>query len=198
MNKKILIQPIFIVIVILILSLSMGCYTTFNHPKLDSYADSTGTYHYEGITFLDDCSSCHEQNTQINDAHLQVYDYPVYEENYNWQYYFVIPWWYDQYYYEDERQADANDRLPAPQRRDFDRREIPPSPATALPGASGSSLAKPSTSESTPAESPQPEPKKRHERRQVTTGESSKSEKATTASPTRKEREKKETKKEKK
>ena len=198
MNKIKITQLIFSVLVFLLFVISIRCYTTFKHPQVYSSSDSTDVYHSQEISFIDDCSSCHEQHNPINDPHLQVYDYPLYEENYSWQYYYVIPWWIDEYYYEENQELRSGDKLSAPQRRNFDRREISPSPATASPNASGASLSKPSSNEAAPETSTQPQPKKRHERRQSINRESSKSEESTPTTPTRKKKEKenKETKKE--
>jgi len=173
------------------------CYTTFKHPEISSDADSTSVYHSQQISFVEDCSSCHVQNDPINDAHLQVYDYPLYQENYSWQYYYVIPWWVDEYYYEDH-QAESGATLPPTQRRDFDRRGIPATPATPSPAASGATLSKPAaTGESSTAPSPQPTQQKRNERRGEVNRDESKSQGTTTA-PTRSKKETKETKEEKK
>lgn len=193
MNKQIA-----ILLIIFFLIFSVSCYTTFKHPQVYTYSDSTNVYNFQQISFIEDCSSCHEQNNPINDAHLQVYDYPSYEENYNWQYYYVIPWWVEESYYEGQR-AESKESLPATQRRDFDRREQSPSSATASPGVSGATLSKPTTTgESTPPASPQPDEKKRHERRDAINQEGSKSQESNKAEPTRNKREAKETEKEKK
>lgn len=174
------------------------CYTTFKHPAVHTYSDSTDVYHSQQISFIEDCSSCHIPNNPINDAHLQVYDNPLYEENYNWQYYYVIPWWVDEYYYENHR-AGSGETLPATQRRDFDRRELPATSATSSSGVSGATLSKPTTTgESSTATSPQPEQQKRSERREAVNRADSKSQEATTPIPTRTKKETEETKKEKK
>lgn len=197
MNLKELARHLFPILTILLLFVTMQCYTTFKHPKIYSDSDSTGVYLSDEVTFIDDCSACHEQNNFLIDSHLQVYDYPIYEENYSWQYYYAIPWWVDEYYYEARTQNEQNASLPAPPRRDFDRRKIPPSPATSLSGVSGGSLSKPSSEKSTAPTSSQPTPTKRNERRQVSTKDSN-SKDSTGAGPARVKREEKKTKKEKK
>lgn len=172
------------------------CYTTFKHPEIYSASDSTGVYHSQEISFIEDCSSCHEQSNPLKDAHLQVYNYPQYEENYNWQYYYVMPWWVDEYYY-GSQPAESKELLQPTQRRDFDRRGLPATSATASPGVSGATLSKPtSTSESSPAATTQPEEKKRQERREVVNKDGSKSQQSTTTTPTRTKKEEKETNKE--
>jgi hypothetical protein len=189
---------IFSVLGLLLLFSIFQCYTTFKHPEIYSYADSTDVYHSQEISFIEDCSSCHEQNDPINDAHLQVYDYPLYQENYNWQYYYVIPWWVDEYYYEGQRQ-ESGATLPPTQRRDFDRRGMPATPATPSPGVSGATLSKPAaTSESSSQTTPQQNTQKRNERRQVVNKDGTKSQESTTTAPTRNKKETKETKKKKK
>ena len=151
-----------------------GCYTTFNHPPIYSYGDSTDVYLADEVTFLDDCSSCHERDLAIEDTHHQLYDAPAYTDDYSWQYYYVTPWWIDEYYYLEEAQDNADSQLPATQRRGFDRREVPTSPSAAAPGSATptSSLAKPATEEQAPAVAPPPLPQ-RNERRQVVTPDNS-------------------------
>ncbi len=182
----------------IIISFGSSCYTTFKHPQVFTGSDSTDVYHSQEINFAEDCSSCHEQNNPINDSHLQLYDNKNYQDDYNWQYYYVIPWWVDEYYYE-EQLTPKKDVLPAPQRRDFDRRDIPASSATPASGTSGTTLAKPSADNSSSSNAPNSttQPKKRNERREIVGKEKSESQKQTTAGPERKKREDTQTKKEK-
>jgi len=185
---------IFLSLVLLFLLAFVQCYTTFKHPEIYSASDSTGVYHSQEISFIEDCSSCHEQNNPINDAHLQVYDYPLYEDNYNWQYYYVMPWWVDEYYYGDQ-QTESKDILQPTQRRDFDRRDLPATSATSSPGVSGATLSKPSaTSDSSTPASSEPKDKKRQERREVVNSDGSKSQESTTTTPARTKKEEQETK----
>jgi hypothetical protein len=186
---------IFSILGLLLFFTFVQCYTTFKHPEIYSASDSTGVYHSQDISFIEDCSSCHEQSNPLNDAHLQVYDYPLYEENYNWQYYYVMPWWVDEYYYGSQR-AESKDILQPTQRRDFDRRGMPATSATSSPGVSGATLSKPTaTSDSSTQVSPQPKEQKRQERREVVNKDGSKSQESTPTTPTRTKKEKKETKK---
>lgn len=197
MKKKKLTRHLFFILGVLLFFATMQCYTTFKHPKIYSDTDSTGVYHSEEVSFMDDCSACHEQNDPLIDPHLQIYDYPVYEQNYSWQYYYAIPWWVDEYYYEERDQSETNASLPAPARRGFDRRKIPPSSASPTSGVSGGSLSKPSSENSKASESAQPKPNKRSERRQVKSKDSN-SKNSTQAGPDRVKREENNTKKEKK
>ncbi len=124
------------------------CYTTFQHPVVYVPVDST-TYYEQEVTFADDCSQCHEEKQEYVENTTDIYADPVYQQNYNWNYYFVTPWWYDPYYYSGNNQAVGGDEQLAPtQRRDFDRRETPPGPNYAAPAASSPSLAKPRSSNS--------------------------------------------------
>ncbi len=189
---------IFSVLALLLFFSIFQCYTTFKHPEIYSYADSTNVYHSQEISFIEDCSHCHEQNNPLNDAHLQVYDYPFYEDNYNWQYYYVMPWWVDDFYYEGQG-VESGATLPPTQRRDFDRRGLPASAANPSAGASVTTLSKPAaTSESSSQTAPQQQTQKRNERRQVVNRDDSKSQKSATTAPTRNKKETKEIKKEKK
>lgn len=183
---------------IFIIFFGSSCYTTFKHPEIYSNSDSTETYHSKDINFAEDCSSCHVQDDPINDSHLQVYDYPLYQDNYKWDYYYVIPWWVDNYYYQDHHLAKQKDILPAPERRDFDRREIPASAATPSAATSGATLSKPNSNETTPASSSsEPQPQKRNERREIVPRDKTDSKQATPTAPERKKREDQKTKKEK-
>ena len=191
-KKTTIILPIF---GLLFLFTFVQCYTTFKHPEIYSTSDDTSVHHSQEISFIEDCSSCHEQDNPINDAHLQVYDYLQYEDNYNWQYYYVTPWWVDDYYYGDER-AESKNRLLPTQRRDFDRRGLPATSATTSPGASGATLSKPTaTSDSSPPASSQPTEKKRQARRTAVNKDGTKTQGSTTSTPTRTKKEEKETKK---
>lgn len=192
MNKQIT-----IVLIIFIIIIGGSCYTTFKHPKIYSTADSTYVYQHDEITFIEDCSSCHDQNDPITDTHLQVYDYPLYQDNYNWQYYYVIPWWVDEYYYQ-EQSISSPDNLPAPQRRDFDRREMSPSVTTESSIPPGVSLSKPTTTDTTPEQTPPAtQSPKRQKRREVIVKENPGSQKSTTTTSTQEKKEKKEAKKKK-
>ncbi len=193
MNKQVAVVLLFFIIIFWV-----RCYTTFKHPEIYSTSDSTNVYYHEEITFIEDCSSCHEQNDPINDTHLQVYDYPLYQENYNWQYYYVIPWWIDEYYYQ-EQPVSSEEKLPAPQRRDFDRRGMSPSVTTESPNPPGISLSKPATTDSTPGASPPPSKSpKRPKRREVIVKENPGSQTSTTTTTSQEKKEKKGTKKKKK
>ncbi len=185
------------ILVFLLFLIFAQCYTAFKHPEIYSYSDSTQVYHSKEINFLEDCSSCHVQDDPVNDSHLQVYDHPLYQDNYNWQYYYVIPWWVDNYYYQDHL-AKQKDILPAPQRRDFDRREMPASSASPSTVTSGATLSKPNSNETTPASSSsETQPQKRNERREVVPRDKKDSKQSTPTAPERKKREDQKTKKEK-
>ena len=197
MKIKKLTNHLFSILVVSLLFATMQCYTTFKHPQISSYSDSTDVYHSEEISFIDDCYACHEQDDPVDDSHLQIYDYPVYEDNYSWQYYYAIPWWVDDYYYETRTPNAQKPILPAPQRRNYDRRAIPPSTATTSSGVSGGSLSKPASDNSTTSTPSQSAPPKRNERRQITSKNSNSNE-STQSGPAREKREDKKTKKEKK
>lgn len=196
MKQTYIIRILFSSLILLLFVIFVQCYTTFKHPEIFSHSDSTEVYHSKEINFLEDCSSCHVQDDPVNDSHLQVYDNPLYQDNYNWQYYYVMPWWIDDYYYQDHL-ASQKDVLPAPQRRDFDRREMPASSATPATVTSGATLSKPANSEPSPApSSSESQPQKRNERREVVPREKSDSKQSTTTAPDRKKREDQKTKKE--
>lgn len=167
----------------------MQCYTTFRHPPILSYSDSTEAAVAKQIDFMEDCSSCHEQNNPIDNSHWLIYDNTRLQDNYNWQYYYAIPWWVDAYYYEDGK-GQQNQPLPATQRRDFNRRQ--PSATSAIPagGAPGTSLARPATGASSNETSqPEPPPPKRNARREIGTGTNAGSQPTVTPAPERKKRE---------
>ena len=163
-------QTRFFIALWIIIVLFASCYTTFNHPPIYTYDDSTGVYTAETVTFMDDCASCHEQDLAVSVPDNHLYSDPIYYDDYSWQYYYAIPWWVDDYYYMEKAPENIENQLPATQRRDHDRRETPSSPAAAAPGGTPptSSLAKPSTEDHAPVVDP-PKPPERHERRQVVT-----------------------------
>lgn len=144
----------------------LGCYTTFKHPKLAKMAepDSTGFYHNGDVTFNDDCSSCHAQVTPYAEHSTDMYNDPLYNENYEWNYYFVTPWWYDEYYYYETQPVRNNDNLDPTQRRDFDRRETTEAPraGAGIPDPSRPSLSK-TRNDNPPTNSTN---QQRHERRE--------------------------------
>ena len=181
MKKIFSYSPIFILIIFILFSLSIQCYTSFQHPKVLVEADSAGYYYEEEITFADDCSSCHEQNTQYSENYSDIYDDPIYDESYNWNYYFVTPWWYDAYYYEAQPVPSADDLAPT-QRRDFDRRESSDGTRYAAPSPSRPSLAKPKSESSSSSNSTPP---RRHERRNKITNTPNKSKQSATPAPNR-------------
>ena len=184
-NKMIYLALLFISLLIFF-SLSLNCYTTFQHPKVYiETEDSTGVVETEEVTLMEDCSACHEQESPYVESYSNSYDDPVYEENYNWNYYFVTPWWFDDtYYYDEPRLKVEKDRLEPTQRRGMDRRGSAPMPRNTAPRTDRPSLAKPgSDSNNSPA--PAPQPHKRKERRQTVTRERVSPDKASTPPPKR-------------
>ncbi len=181
---------LFILMTAVVASLvGMQCYTTFRHPLVFSSSDSTDVAIAKQVDFLYDCSSCHERNNPIDNSHWQLYDSQRLQDNYNWQYYYVIPWWVDAYYYEDGK-GQQSQPLPATQRRDFDRREPGASQAVPAGGTPGTSLARPaagtSSSETPP---PEPAPPRRNERREIGSREDPNAGQPANPAPERKKRE---------
>lgn len=168
--KRILpISPI--VIVMATCFLLAQCYTTFRHPILYSMADSLAAPLPQEVTFMDNCSSCHDQTHPLIHSPANFQGDPMMDRNYSWQYFYTMPWWLDSYYYENQP-ANLEDRLPPTERRDFDRREVPPSSAVENPAGGVPSLSKPASE--TPPPAVAPPPPQRHERRQITTNGSTK------------------------
>jgi len=195
MKKELIFKPIFFVFVSLAFFVMVQCYTTIRHPKTYSYSDSTETYNHQEITCLDNCSSCHESNVSINNPYHTLHEDPANQYDYTWQYFYALPWWTDPNYYENS-QGQVENKLPATGKRDFDRREVSPSPSIAAPGTATPSLSKPATEGPAPVETPPPP--KRNERREVGTKESSKVERPAPPVPQEKKQDGKAAKNEKK
>lgn len=154
------------------------CYTTLRHPILYSVADSLAAPQPQEVTFMDDCSSCHNQTHPLIHSPVAFRGEPMTDHDYSWQYFYTMPWWLDSYYYEDSP-ADLENPLPPTERRNFDRREVPSSSAVESPAGGTPALSKPASDVPSPA-APPPPPPQRHERRQISTGESNKVERPAT------------------
>jgi len=183
--------PILFLIIYGFISLFSSCYTTFKHPAV--YAemeDSTGYFHNEKeIALIEDCSSCHEQESPYVQYDNDTYNDPVYEDNYNWNYYFVTPWWLDESYYYDEPRVKTNqNQLEPTRRRTTDRRDSAPMPRYGTPRTDRPALAKPGSKSGTSSAPPQ-QPHKRNERRQTVTRDKVKTDKPSTSPPKRTSRE---------
>lgn len=153
------------------------CYTTLRHPILYSVADSLAAPQPQEVTFMDDCSSCHNQTHPLIHSPVAFQGQPMTDHDYSWQYFYALPWWLDSYYYENSP-ADLENPLPPTERRNFDRREVPPSSAVENPVGGTPALSKPASDGPSPAAAPPPP--QRHERRQISTGESNKVERPAT------------------
>ena len=191
MKPKSLLLPLFCLSTISFLLMSMSCYTTFTHPPVyTEMEDSTGYYHTEEeIALIDDCSSCHEQESPYVESYDDTYIDPVYEEDYNWNYYFVTPWWFDEsYYYDEPRLKKAQNRIEPTQRRTTDRRDTAPMPRYGSSRADSPVLAKPSSGSGN-SSAPAPQPHKRNDRRQTVTRDNVKVNKPSTPPPKRTTRE---------
>ncbi len=164
MKRKFIYTPIFLGLFIISLSVSMQCYTSFNHPTVYVEADSAGYYYEQEVTFYDDCSSCHEQETPYVESSSDIYNDPVYNESYNWNYFFMTPWWFDEYYYYNEMPNQNDNYLEPPRKRDFGRRsDSADSPRYGTPSPSSPVMAKPKSDDANRSSSP---PRKRPSRRQ--------------------------------
>ncbi len=191
MKFKSILLPLFFLTTALFLMNSMSCYTTFKHPPVyTEMEDSTGYYHTEEeIALIDDCSSCHEQESPYVEYYDDNYNDPVYDDDYNWNYYFVTPWWFDEgYYYDEPRLKTTQSRIEPTQRRTTDRRDSAPMPRYTSPRTDRPALAKPS-SDSGRSSVPAPQPHKRNERRQTVTRDKVKTNKPATPPPKREKRE---------
>ncbi|MDZ7265046.1 MAG: hypothetical protein ONB16_10705 [candidate division KSB1 bacterium] len=169
----------FVIVAIAACFLLAQCYTTFRHPILYSTADSLATPQPQEITFMDNCSNCHDQAHPLTHSPIIFQGEPIDDYNYSWQYFYTMPWWLDSYYYENQP-ANLEDRLPPTERRNFDRREVPPSSAIENPAVSAPSLSKPAGQEQPQSPAVAPPPPQRHERRQISTSESNKIERPAT------------------
>lgn len=175
---------------IIVLSLfSVQCYTTLRHPDVALQQEEGESYHNTEITFVDDCSSCHEQSSTVADPYVEIYYDPAYELDYDWQYFFDLPWWIDEYYYQPQP-AELASPIHPPEKRPFDKGEIGTTPMHVTPSTSRPALTKTPSSESETAQ-----PAQRHDRRDALTNQNKESSKSTTPAPTREKKDKKSTKK---
>ncbi|NOZ60059.1 MAG: hypothetical protein GXO74_00105 [Calditrichaeota bacterium] len=162
MKKIYLHSPIIFMVAILFYFLFSQCYTTFQHPTVYVPVDST-SYYAQEVTFADDCSQCHEDQKKYVENETDIYADPIYEQNSDWNYYYMTPWWYDPYYYSgDSRTAVGDDQLAPTQRRDFDRRQKAPGPNYATPASSSPALSKSRSSGSSNNSSPSKRRERRH------------------------------------
>ena len=175
MKHKTFYSPFFLLISILLFSFSISCYTSFNHPVVYLEADSTGFCQPVEVTLIDDCSGCHNQEDIYAESYSNLYNDPVYDESYDWNYYFVTPWWVEESYYYEEQAPENNEEL-RPQRRGFDRGGADQAPRYGTPSPSRPTLAKPASD--TPTYS-KPKPPKRNQRRQSVVRDNNKSDKRT-------------------
>ena len=182
----------FLLFLFIVVSFSFQCYKTINHPIVNYPADSTGYYYSKEITPIDDCSSCHKEELNNIESNFDIYNEPIYYQNYNWNYFFVTPWWYDQSYYEQEEIAQEQENLRPPD-RNFGRGAAKQSPLIATPNQSRPALAKP-TSESTSPKS-DAKPPTRNVKRQTETNVNNKSKQNSIKPPPKSEVKKKQSKK---
>ena len=80
-----------------------GCYTTFQHPRVDSGSQWAGP---ESVAIWDNCMDCHRDppkptTTMLPEAAL---------DDYNWYFYSMSAWWEDEGIYESE--LDAGNYVP--------------------------------------------------------------------------------------
>jgi len=173
-------------LVLIVSGFFVQCYTTLRHPEVTAPRENSEFVHNGEVTFMDDCSSCHDQSATVAEPYQELYYSTDYEQDYNWEYYFVLPWWIDEYYYYESLPAAGNDPVHPPERRGFERGEIGGTPSYSTPNMSQPALSKTPTTESNPSE-----PAKRHERRDSATDQNKESTKSTTPEPVREKKEKK-------
>ncbi|HDP97812.1 MAG TPA: hypothetical protein ENN22_01345 [bacterium] len=188
MKKHIVLSPLAVGLVVIGFSLSFQCHTTFKHPQVFFEADSTGYYHVEEVTYISDCSRCHEQQVSYAEHQNDIYQSTVYQDKYNWNYFFMTPWWFDDYYYYESRAMTDNNSLEPTQRREFDRRSSSDSarPGQGTPDPSRPSLSKQRSDNPASTSTPQ-----RQDRRGAVSNPSSGQKESTTPEPSRVSRESK-------
>ena len=170
MIKSNIFQKLLFSILIIFLCCFINCYTAFNHPDIysESDADSTNTYYNsDEIVFTDNCQRCHEQEMILTENYDEIYESVI--DDYDWQYYFLTPWWVDDYYYRSVQAQTGKSELPPTQKRDFGRGHLNSPPRIVTPTISRPTLAKPSNSESSTTSGPT----KRPARRETVTNQSS-------------------------
>jgi len=185
MKLKSIHRPVILCVVLLLSCFSIQCYTTLRHPSVVLQQEGSEGYHSSEITFMDDCSACHEQSSAITEPYSEIYYDSVYDQDYEWQYFFDLPWWIDEYYYE-SYPADLGSPVRPPERRPFEKGEIGTTPMHVTPSTSRPALSKTPSSDSNSSQ-----PTQRHGRREAMTNKNKESAKSTTPAPTREKKDKK-------
>ena len=76
----------------LVVILFAGCYTIMKHPDI---VDEQNPKFHKEIYFNDDCSSCHQQQSNnlagISQPYLPRLNYI--HQNTRWSYFYELPWW---------------------------------------------------------------------------------------------------------
>ncbi len=101
---------------------SLGCYTIIRHPSMttaeeQASADNSSSYAHGKADR--DCLRCHQDYSDYPYGHYYEYYPDYYWSNPNWGSYYAYPWWWEDYWYEDNGNAavDTVDVVGSPERR---------------------------------------------------------------------------------
>lgn len=189
MIQKLSHRVVLFMLILLVSSFLTRCYTTLRHPEVVLDAEDMEGYQHSEISFIDDCSACHEQHSSVTESYGNIYYEPAYDLNYDWQYFFETPWWIDEYYYQPQPAEMASPIRP-PAKRPFEKGQIGSTPMHVTPSTSRPALSKTESSDDNLSKQT-----KRHVRREIVTNRNNESTKLTPPAPTRERKEKKSKKK---
>jgi hypothetical protein len=123
----------------------IGCYTVITHPKISDDVVSEDQYSNESITYYDECSQCHHNLDRIRPFEENYHtvlnnDY----NNYDWRYYYTLPWWEEDRYYSLVNVDQNGNTLPPTHKRTVGRKNtsVPTAsaPAPSRPGSLSKSV----------------------------------------------------------
>lgn len=87
-------------ILLLISMYAIGCYTVITHPTISEDVISEQEYQDDTVTYYDECTQCHSNLDRFRPFEENYHtvlnnDY----NNYDWRYYYTLPWWEEDRYY---------------------------------------------------------------------------------------------------
>jgi len=101
--------------------LIIGCYTIINHPELNDAYRTENEFIDDNVTHFDECSQCHTNYQYFFQPYSEFYHSTSYHNFYDWEFYYDLPWWYDERYNYSSSSGSSNEHLPPTQQRDFGR-----------------------------------------------------------------------------
>ncbi len=116
-----------------------GCYTVITHPQISEDIISENEYMDDNVTHFDECTQCHNNFDRFrpfkeNYHTMLSNDY----DNYDWQYYYTMPWWEEDRYFSLVNTGQKSRKLPPTQKRSVGQRNNSvPTTSTTAPSQPG-------------------------------------------------------------